>query len=269
MANESLKKTLGIAILISLVCAILVSSAVVILKKIEVKNRQQEMMLQILRAGKMEVKGRKINTLFQERVKPAMILLSTGEVVSGSSIKGLPDLKKFNIKKISRHAQLSLPLPANQDRAGIKRIPKYMVIYYIQTLEQETYIILPIHGRGLWSTMYGYLALAAKDIRRITGITFYEHGETPGMGGEIDNPKWQQSWQGKLALDSRGKVMLQVKKGRATIDSPYEIDGLSGATITSRGVDDMIKFWLGNDKWQTGYGPFLKKLKEKQTNGKS
>lgn len=108
--------------------------------------------------------------------------------------------------------------------------------------------------------MYAFLALD-KDLKTVTGVTFYEHGETPGLGGEIENPRWNNLWKGKEAFDENNNVQLEIIKGvvnRDRSEANYQIDGLSGATITARGVDKMIKFWLGDD----GYSPFLNKLRE-------
>jgi Na+-transporting NADH:ubiquinone oxidoreductase subunit C len=92
-------------------------------------------------------------------------------------------------------------------------------------------------------------------------VTFYDHAETPGLGGEVDNPRWKDSWKGKQAIDETGKVKIEVLKGVVDTSRPeskYQIDGLSGATLTTRGVDNIVKFWLGDD----GYGSLLKRLKE-------
>ena len=146
-----------------------------------------------------------------------------------------------------------------EDIASISRRARYSVIYVLR--EEETRaiskIILPVHGYGLWSTLYGFLSLQG-DMNTVSGITFYEHGETAGLGGEVDNPDWKKSWEGKK-IYSDGNVALRVIKGKASSDSPdydYQIDGLSGATLTSRGVENMVAYWLGKD----GFGPVLAKL---------
>ena len=115
-------------------------------------------------------------------------------------------------------------------------------------------VIVPISGQGLWSTLYGYIALAA-DTQTVVGITFYEHKETPGLGGEVDNPRWKRLWKGRKVYDGRGRPLINVKKGVAgpPETDPYNVDGLSGATITSRGVGNLVRFWLGED----GFGPYL------------
>jgi Na+-transporting NADH:ubiquinone oxidoreductase subunit C len=116
-------------------------------------------------------------------------------------------------------------------------------------------VVLPVYGKGLWGTLYGYLALKS-DLETIQGITFYSHKETPGLGGEVDNPLWKAQWDGRKLFDENGKPASLVFKGTAPSDDPYAVDGLSGATITSRGVTNLIRYWASDE----GYGPFLKKL---------
>ena len=112
-------------------------------------------------------------------------------------------------------------------------------------------IILPIRGRGLWSTLWGYIALS-KDANTIHGITFYQHRETPGLGGEVDNPRWKAQWRGKQAIRD-GEVVLQVMRWGQVTDPSRQIDGLAGATITTAGVDRLVRFWLGDQ----GFGKYL------------
>ena len=114
--------------------------------------------------------------------------------------------------------------------------------------------------------MFGFVALGS-DLRTIEGFTFYEHGETPGLGGEVDNPNWKKTWQGKKAFGEDWEVKIEVIKGRVDPSSDkakYQVDGLSGSTLTTRGVDYLVKFWLGDN----GYGPFLKRLREESKNDK-
>jgi Na+-transporting NADH:ubiquinone oxidoreductase subunit C len=120
-------------------------------------------------------------------------------------------------------------------------------------------LVLPIEGKGLWSTMYGFLALD-KDLKTVRGLTFYQHGETPGLGGEIDNPRWKALWPDRVAYDEAGEPVIEVIRGRAGTpdEDPHRIDGLSGATITARGVMHTVNFWLGDD----GFGPYLETLRQ-------
>ena len=120
--------------------------------------------------------------------------------------------------------------------------------------EEIRMLILPIEGKGLWSTMYGFIALAP-DTTTIKGLTFYEHGETPGLGGEVDNPSWKALWKGRQAYDGEWNPEIEVIKGAAgpPEEDPFRVDGLSGATLTCRGVSSTVQFWLSDD----GFKPFL------------
>ena len=120
-------------------------------------------------------------------------------------------------------------------------------------------IILPIHGYGLWSTLYGFLALEP-DVNTIAGLGFYEHAETPGLGGEVDNPKWKGIWPGKKLFDEDGELAISVIKG--TVDSgaagaQHKVDGLAGATLTTNGLHNLVRFWMG----ENGFGPYLSAMK--------
>ena len=123
-------------------------------------------------------------------------------------------------------------------------------------------LVLPIEGYGLWKFLYGFIALES-DLNTVRGITYYQHGETPGLGGEVDNPRWKQGWVGRKVFDDSGEPKIEVIKGYAgpVETDPYEIDGLSGATLTSRGVTNMIHFWLG----ENGFGPYLENLAQEGT----
>ncbi len=121
--------------------------------------------------------------------------------------------------------------------------------------DQIQQVVLPVYGKGLWGTLYGYLAVKS-DLETVQGITFYQHKETPGLGGEVDNPDWKAQWEGRKLYDESGKPASLVFKGPAPTTNAYAVDGLSGATITSRGVTNLIRYWVSDD----GYGPFLKKM---------
>ena len=117
---------------------------------------------------------------------------------------------------------------------------------------------MPVRGYGLWGSLYGFLALEG-DGNTVAGLGFYEHKETPGLGGEVDNPRWKSLWPGKQVY-SNGEVELTIMKGAVDPSSPgyeYKVDGLSGATLTTRGLDNLVKYWMGPN----GFEPFLNNLK--------
>ncbi|MCP5103447.1 MAG: Na(+)-translocating NADH-quinone reductase subunit C [bacterium] len=258
-SNDSLKNIIGVALVVCLVCSILVATAAVALRPRQEANKILEKRKNVLIAGALMKKGEDVNvdTIFSEKIQPALIDLKTGDQLPDEKMTGKLAPENFDVKKLSKDKDVGRVLPSKIDKARIKRMPTQMMVYFVKETDGYSRIIFPVHGSGLWSTMYGFLALD-KDLKTVRGFTFYEHGETPGLGGEVDNPKWQASWNGKIAFDDAGKLKLAVIKGVAGPDSNDKIDGLSGATLTTRGVDDLIKFWFGPE----GYGPYLEKLRK-------
>ncbi len=170
------------------------------------------------------------------------------------------DASSFDQRRAARDPALSTALPRNQDVAGIGRRARYATVYLVKDGEAIEQIILPIHGYGLWSTLYGFIALEP-DLNTVVGLKFYEHGETAGLGAEVDNPAWYSKWRGRRVFDSSGTPVLRVAKAAsmATGDAAaYEVDGLAGATLTSNGVTNMLHFWLG----EQGFGPFLDSMRK-------
>ncbi len=260
MSNDSIKKTVLVVLGVCLVCSLLVSTAAVELFPLQEVNRKLDKVKNILVAGELFSEGTDIAKTYDEKIEPVLIELASGEPVSEEKFDDVLNEENFDITVLANHSQYGRSIPQSQDLADIKVSPKYMLVYYIKEAEQINRIILPVYGKGLWSTMYAFLALD-KDLETVTGVTFYEHGETPGLGGEIENPRWNNLWKGKDAFDDNYNVQLEIIKGTVDRNRPqaiYQIDGLSGATITARGVDKMIKFWLGDN----GYAPFLNKLRE-------
>jgi len=132
-------------------------------------------------------------------------------------------------------------------------------VYLVKNGSQLEQVILPIEGAGLWATMYGFLAVE-NDGNTVLGLRFYAHGETPGLGDQVDKPAWREQWQGKKLYDSNGLPQIEVVKGPAPNNSEYEIDGLAGATLTGRGVSLFVRHWIGDE----GYGPYLKSLSKQE-----
>jgi Na+-transporting NADH:ubiquinone oxidoreductase subunit C len=261
MSADSTKKIIAVALGICLVCSILVSTAAVVLSKIQEENKELDKITNILSAGDLMAEGKSVREIYKESVESLLIDLSTGEVVPEEKYPEDINIETFSIKNVAFNPELSTKIDPKNDIADIKRKPKYMVIYEVLKDGEIDKYILPIYGKGLWSTLYGFIALD-KDLKTIKGLTFYEHGETPGLGGEVDNPKWKNSWKGKQAFDEKGNVIIQVLKGTVDQSNPasnHQIDGLSGSTITTRGVHNLVKFWLD----ENGYGPFFAKQERK------
>ncbi len=248
----------GFSTLVCVVCALCVASAEVSwrpLKELHILIDRQKNILAV--AGLMqpgeEIDAEEIRQRFENSIRPQMIDLSTGE--EDTSI----DPASFDQRSAARDPSRSRRAPSNPSK--ILRIPNQALIYEVVENDEVSAIIIPIEGYGLWSVLYGYLALAP-DARTILGITYYDQKETAGLGGEVENPNWKAKWVGRKAFDERGRVKIAVKKGPAgpPDKDPYEVDGLSGATITSRGVTNMLHFWLGDE----GFGPYLARLRDTQ-----
>ncbi len=253
-SNNSILKTYQVVIGVCLVGSFLVSIAAVKLNPKQKENQRLEKIKNILLVTGLYTENANIDTIYQQNIKTQWLNLKTATYLNKNTSK----LEKLSFNALAKDQEYGEEIPSKLDIANIKRRPKYMPIYFVKKGNTIQKIILPIYGKGLWSTLYGFLALK-NDAKTIAGITFYQQGETPGLGGEITNPRWQKLWQGKQAFDANGKVAIQVIKGEVIPNSPkaiYQVDGLSGATLTSRGVNNLVHYWLGSD----GYGSFLHKL---------
>ena len=233
------------------VCSVLVAVSAVSLKDRQETNKLVDVRGKVLTlAGLLgpdeDLSNEEILQRFADNVTPRVVKLTTGSYADDVDPDG------YDQKKAAKDPSRSRPAPPNPSK--VQRLPDYGLIYQVERNGEVASLILPIEGYGLWGTLYGFIALAP-DARTIQGITYYDHKETPGLGGEVENPRWTGLWPGRLAFDDAGKVAISVNKGAAgpVASDPYHVDGLSGATITSRGVTNMLRFWLGD----SGFGPFL------------
>ncbi len=254
MSRDSTAKVLTVAFLLCLICSILVSAAAVGLSSRQEQNKIQEKRKNILQAAGLYEESQPIETQF-EKIQPRLVDLQQNEFSSDF------DPTTFDSRSAGRDSETRYRIPPERDLANIKARSRYKVVYLMMGNDGKLQqLILPIHGKGLWSTMYGFIALA-DDLSTVNGFAFYEHGETPGLGGEIDNPAWKKQWHGKKVYGPSGEVRIDVLKGtvdKDSADAVYQVDGLAGATLTARGVENLLRYWMGED----GYKPFLEKLKE-------
>lgn len=251
--NDSIKKTITVTVLLCIVCSVIVSAAAVLLRPTQVANKSLDFKRNILAAADLLEEGKSVEAIFNERVIAKVVDLKTGKFTDEV------DPATYDQRRASKDADLSTNLSDAEDIAKISRRENFSVVYLVKDQDKLQKIIVPIKGYGLWSTLYGFLALQA-DATTVVGLVFYEHAETPGLGGEVDNPVWKAQWIGKEVYDASGDVALRVEKGSVDPNSSqakYHVDALSGATLTSRGVDNLIHFWLGED----GYKSFLTHLK--------
>jgi len=256
LPKDSPPKTFAVALVVSLSAAVLVAGAAVLFRPQYELNQELNRQRNILAAADLLVPGAAVETLFA-RIEPRVVDLETGEYA--------PEIDAGDLvgARAAAAREPGVPVPADLDIAFIKSRPRYAVVYLIGDAGELRGIVLPVYGYGLWSTMYGYLALEA-DANTVIGLRFYEHGETPGLGAEIDDPDWQAQWRGKKIYGASGEPLIEVVKGRVPAEAAadprgvYQVDGITGATMTGSGVTNLLRYWLGDQ----GFGPYLERIRE-------
>jgi len=247
--NDSIKKTLFVVIALSLVCSIIVSTAAVVLKPKQQNNAVLDQQTKILEVAGVDLEG-DIPALYAENIEPRLVDFATGDFVDG-------DASAYDQRKAAKDPAQSIKLSAEDDIAKILRRANTGTVYLVKDGAETTKVIIPVHGNGLWSMMYAFVAVET-DGNTVSGITYYEQGETPGLGGEVENPTWRAQFVGKKLFDENHKPAIKVVKGGAPEGTEHGVDGLSGATLTSVGVQHTFDFWLGD----MGFGPFLAKVRD-------
>lgn len=246
--NDTIKKTIIVALSLCIVCSVVVSTAAVMLKPLQVKNKELDFKRNILMAAGLMEEGKTVEQLFAQ-IETRTVDLTTGKFTDEV------DANSYDQRKASKDPARSTKLTPTEDIAKIGRREDIAKVFLLTKDGEIEKVILPVKGYGLWSTLYGFIALES-DMNTVVGLGFYEHGETPGLGGEVDNPKWKALWVGKEVYEGN-EVAIQVVKGSAPAGDEHKVDGLSGATLTSVGVQNLVRFWMGED----GYAEFLNNLK--------
>lgn len=273
LPNDSFQKTLAVAFALCLVGAVLVSGSAVALKPLQESNKSKDEKVNILEVAGLLDEGTNVDEAFKN-IEPKVVDLATGDYVDSI------DPKTFDQRKAAKDPAMSEAIPPEKDIANIKRKPKYAKVYLVKEGGQLKSVILPVSGYGLWSTMYGFMALQA-DAQTVIGLNLYDQAETPGLGGEVVNPKWKALWKGKKVYNFTGKelhesnltekgqqieigeVALGLVKGSVDPSKPgseYQVDALAGATLTSRGVSSLVSYWMSRE----GFGLYLAKLRSQR-----
>lgn len=253
LPKDSSVRTLAVALVVSLCSAVLVAGVAIQLRPQYLANQELNRQRNIVAVAGLEAPGAGVAELFAQ-IEARVVNLETGEYAPGVD----PD--ELIGARAAAARDPGVPVPVDLDVALIKRRPAHAVVYLIQDADQLSGIVLPVYGYGLWSTMYGYIALEA-DANTVIGLRFYEHGETPGLGAQIDNPGWQALWQGKKIYGESGTPQIEVVKGQSvpgTARAVHQVDGITGATLTGDGVTNLLRYWLGDQ----GFGPYLRRIRE-------
>ncbi|EON93980.1 Na(+)-translocating NADH-quinone reductase subunit C [Marinobacter lipolyticus SM19] len=261
-AKETVSRTLIVALVLSIVFSVVVSTAAVSLRPAQIKNQNLDIKTNILAAAGMLKQGASAAEIEEEfsRFDVRLLDLDSGEYVEPSEV-GVEDPMKYDMYKAASDPAMSTNIPSSEDKAGIKRRPNVAKIFTLSENGELVRVVLPVHGYGLWSTLYGFVSLEG-DANTVEGLGFYAHAETPGLGGEVDNPRWKSQWVGKEVYgEDLEEPQIRLVKGGVSADAAdreHKVDALSGATLTSRGVQQLVNYWMSD----RGYAPFLKKLRE-------
>jgi Na+-transporting NADH:ubiquinone oxidoreductase subunit C len=259
--RDSTSYTLIFATAVCVVCALLVSVAAVSLQPRQAAAARLYMEKNVLLAAGLvepgvDVTAQEVDRIFEERIRGRLVDLSTGELVPQDKV----DARGYDQRKARGDPATSRVAPPNN--AGIGRLPNLGVVYFIMKGDAVDQVVIAVEGLGMWGTIYGFLSLD-RDTNTMRGLTYYDQKETPGLGGEIGNPKWQALWRGRKAFDDQWNARITVIKGQAGAPDvdPLRVDGLSGATVTSNAVTRLMQFWLSDN----GYGKFLRRFREGAT----
>ena len=243
-------KTVVVALGLCLVASMVVSSAAVSLRPLQERNAALDKQVNILQVAGVYEDGIDVAEAF-DAFEPHVLELASGEFTDQFEADSFDDRAAAD--------DLTLSAPLEDDPASIGRQANYVTVYLLRnedgTLDK---VILPVYGYGLWSTLYGFMAIE-EDGNTIYGLQFYEHAETPGLGAEVDNPRWKALWRDKKLRtdDGEGELAITVAKTPPAAGRDYYVDALSGATLTSRGVDNLVRFWMS----ERGFEPFLERVR--------
>jgi len=226
------------AAVVTISCSILLAAAANFLRDRQQENIALDIRKNILalaELGSEEMTRQEVLGLYDKYIRSKVINLE-GEEVPDKTVEQIDPKKDLSL----------LPLYYAEENGEIK-----------------TYII-PISGKGLWSTIYGYIALE-NDLNIVMGISFYQHGETPGLGGEIEKEWFTGNFKGKRILSPEGDlVSITVIKGKVQDlipedDAYHYVDGISGSTLTGNGLNRFLRKGLET------YNPFFDKIRNERT----
>lgn len=219
--------TFGFATVTVIVVAVLLSLAAIGLAPYQAKNIRLEKMQNILSSIGVTIQPKEAEKLFNQLIKEQLVLDTKGNPVSGDILAFDIDLKK------------------ELDKARTGEADKQLFPLFIFSKNANTYYVIPVRGKGLWGPIWGYVALES-DMNTIHGASFGHKSETPGLGAEIDTEEFQRQFVGKKIFDDPGKfVSVRLVKGGANPEDDHGVDAVSGGTITSNGVTEMLQRTLG------------------------
>lgn len=222
MRKEDLK-VIAFATVVCVLCSLVLSAASSMLKERQDTAVELDRQLNVLKAfgvATIDDQGRKlakdqVDHYFRNNIAEVYVDKATGELVDSPD----PNVIKREAKERTHEDRTMLPL------------------YIWKEGGEPVKYAFPTSGMGLWSIVHGYIAID-RDLATIVGVTFYKHGETPGLGGEVSTEDFMNQFKGKTIFADGSLVQLEVVKGDgAADDSPNQVDGISGATMTGNGLN--------------------------------
>lgn len=193
----------------------------------------------LLRADSQDKKSR--DNLYQRSIIVRTVNLDSGEWVTDKTA-----------------AQGCKKLTPEQDPAQIRQRCTLADVYLVKDKDNKIQqVIIPVAGKGAKSMMHAFLSLGL-DGRTVNNLYYYQQRETPFLGARVKDENWRQQWPGKKVADDNGTPALKIVQEKSGKNDEYTVDGISGATLTSTGVEKSINYWIG----EQGYGPFLQRLKQ-------
>jgi len=242
-ADESVARNFVVTGVVALVCSLAVSVTSVGLRERREGHRDEKRMRAVLEAAGVLDPDVPVE-IAARRVETRTLDLRTGQYVDPGEVDRTQ----------------TVALPPGEDPADLEKRERYVDVHLVREAGRVTCIVLPVRGMG-WSMMHGFVGLD-RDLATIRGFVVHRHEETPGLGAEVENPRWKQKWVGKRLFDREGRYRFELRPASAEAkpgEEPYTVDGLTGASVTTGGVERLLRFWFG----ERGYAPYLRRLEER------
>ncbi|WOT03840.1 Na(+)-translocating NADH-quinone reductase subunit C [Shewanella youngdeokensis] len=247
--KDSFIGTMIFTVTLCLLCSFMITGTAELLKERKLVKKRDELKRNVLIAAAVDIADKDFSEIFKQKVKPLLITLDTGAEA--------PQVNVLDFDERLAAIDPNTSRPPKKDLAKIKsRAAQARVFKVFDDKGELASVVVPIYGKGLWSIIYGYIALQP-DLNTIENVIFYEHGETPGIGDFLNDPQWTAQWHGKQLFNAKGKVAFKVVKGGAKPGDIHGVDAVSGATMSGRGVQRAVKFWFGAE----GFEMFFNNLK--------
>jgi len=262
MNRNSATYTLLFTLAVCAICSVVVAGTFVALAERQRADAAVFRMLDILRLTGLAEADEQLEReeIFErfEAIRPRAVNMQTHR------FDPEVDARLFDQRDASNDPTQSFQAPSND--AGVRRIPDFAIVYERLTDEGGLdQILIPIHGQGYGGQIFGFLSLES-DLNTVRQIVFYEHQETPTLGGRINRTSWRKNWPGRRIFDDSGNVALRLIANAPPADEdPYVVDAVSRASVTTAGVQNMINFWLGPDAFE----PFLLEYRKELATGGS